>query len=367
MRIEDHFEIQQDIKKVLIVQVGDIGDVVWAIPSLRAVKETFPRARVSVLVRGGSGCLLAADPHVEKIFEIPPDRGNAVQGFAAQLRLIGALRRERFDLVFDLRADDRGAIMTRLTGAAMRGALYYENVPFWRNRMFTHLLSKPVFAKERELGAAEQSLGILRGFGIDTQDTAPQIRVPDEVMERVRKILPAQECFQRNNNGIRWVTVNPFSRWLYKEWPSNRWAEVMDALWREFEIATIIVGAPSEKSRADKIVRRCHKGVYSLAGETSLIELAGVLCLSGLHLGVDSAAPHIAAAVGTPTVTIYGPSSWRDWAPVGDGHRVIVPDMDCVPCQKKGCDGSERSRCLETLDSGEVLRTVREEVIKRLR
>ena len=100
--------------------------------------------------------------------------------------------------------------------------------------------------------------------------------------------------------------------------------------------------------------------VYNLAGKTTLVELAGLLRLSALHLGVDSAAPHIAAAVGTPTITIYGPSDWREWAPIGEHHRVVVPPMECVPCRQKGCDGKEWSRCLETLETGQVQEVIRE-------
>jgi len=84
------------------------------------------------------------------------------------------------------------------------------------------------------------------------------------------------------------------------------------------------------------------------------------LKMSRLHIGVDSAAPHIAAAVGTPTVTIYGPSDWRDWAPPGKKNKVVFPDMDCSPCHQKGCDGSGSSRCLETIDAGKVMAAVEE-------
>jgi heptosyltransferase-3 len=87
--------------------------------------------------------------------------------------------------------------------------------------------------------------------------------------------------------------------------------------------------------------------------------LAGLLGQSLLHIGVDSAAPHIAAATGAPTITIYGPSSWKEWAPVGKSHRVIVSNMDCVPCRQKGCDGSGRSRCLETLTVDQVKPVIR--------
>ena len=82
--------------------------------------------------------------------------------------------------------------------------------------------------------------------------------------------------------------------------------------------------------------------------------MAALLQMSRLHIGVDSAAPHIAAAVGTPTITIYGPSDWRDWAVQGDRNMVVLPDMDCVPCRQKGCDGNGRSKCLDNLSIAKV-------------
>jgi heptosyltransferase-3 len=89
-------------------------------------------------------------------------------------------------------------------------------------------------------------------------------------------------------------------------------------------------------------------------------ELPGVLSLSFLHIGVDSAAPHIAAAVGTPTITIYGPSDWYDWAPIGDIHKIIFPDLECVPCHKKGCQDEGWSRCLEELKVEQVQAVIRQ-------
>ena len=355
MIITDQYKIPKDIKTVLVIQLGDIGDVVWATPSFRAVKESFPQAHVSVLLREGAGCLLEADPCIDKIFEIKQYQGGLFRKLFEQMRFIKALRQEHFDLVFDLRSDDRGAFMARLTGAPMRGSLYYQGVPFWRNRLFTHLLIETPPPNERVLGAAEQSLRILRGFGIDAKETVPKLRVSDEVLKKAQEILPSNLCLRSNDNGgINWITVNPFSRWSYKEWAYHRWAEVINWLWKEYEIAAVIVGAPSEKSKAAELTHGCSEGVYNLAGMTTLAELAALLSLSALHVGVDSAAPHIAAAVGTPTITIYGPSNWRDWAPVGDQHRVIVPGMDCVPCQKKGCDGQGRSLCLENMSIGQV-------------
>jgi heptosyltransferase-3 len=367
MIIKERFTIPIDIESVLVIQLGDVGDVVWTTPTIWALKEVFPRARVSILIREQTAGLLASDPSVHREFKIRYYQGSLLREFVEQMRLIKELRRERFGVVFDLRSDERGAFMSRLTGAPIRASLFHKDVPFWRNEMFTHLLVEPVPPKERIFGAAEQSLRILKGFGIDAKTTVPKLWVAPEVMERVQQILNMNSCFRRNDNGVNWITVNPFSRWSYKEWAYGKWGEMIDWLWNEHDIASVIVGAPSERSKAAELVKRCSGKVHSLVGMTTLAELAGVLSLSGLHIGVDSAAPHIAAAVGTPTVTVFGPTDWRDWAPVGDQHRVVISNMDCVPCYKKGCDGSERSLCLDMLEVDAVKKVVREVLEKKLR
>ena len=101
---------------------------------------------------------------------------------------------------------------------------------------------------------------------------------------------------------------------------------------------------------------------YNLAGKTSLGELPAVLKKSSLLIGIDSAAVHIAAAVGIPTITIFGPSSPVSWAPRGKKHRIIQKDMPCVPCRQKGCNNSEVSRCLNELEPEEVIPLVEKQL-----
>jgi predicted lipopolysaccharide heptosyltransferase III len=364
--IQDHFKITKQIKNVLVIQLGDIGDVVWTTPTLWAVKESYPEANVSVLLRDSFGCLLEADPSIHKIFEVKSTRRNLLLNIVDQLQLVKKLRNEQFDMVFDLRSGDRGAIMARLTGASIRGSLYHTAVPFWRNRLFTHLVIGLPTPKERVLGAAEQSLRIIRGFGITGKTAIPKLWVSDQVMTHVYKLLGDYDMGPvASNPSDQWITVNPFSRWPYKEWADDKWASIINWLWHEFHIAAAIVGSKDEAAGAGELANKCSGVVYNLAGKTTLAELAGVLSLSRLHLGVDSAAPHIAAAMGTPTLSIFGPSAWRDWAPVGDKHRVVVSNMDCVPCYKKGCNGLERSVCLETLEVKTVRDAVREVLEKR--
>ena len=357
MKIIDQapYRLPDGIRKILLIQLGDIGDVVWATPGIRAVKNSIPDAEVSVLVKEGFGGLLEADPAIERVYEAKQYPGNLFKQTAGQLAFLKDIRRQHFDLVVDLRLGDRGAFMSFATGAPLRVTLHhYEGLPAWRRYVFTHgVVPGPAVHKR---GAAEQSLRILRGLGIDTEDIIPRLWVSDDIKRRVREILVREKV-----DGMkRWITFNPFSRWSYKEWDTARWIEIINWLWQEFAIPVIVIGSPEEKSKAETFIRQCKGRALNFAGLTTLAELAGVLSLSRLHIGVDSAAPHIAAAVGVPTVTIYGPSSWKDWAPVGKDHRVILPEMDCVPCHRKGCDGSGHSRCLDALDTGQVKNVIRE-------
>lgn len=366
MNIANRYSKPPQMRRILIIQLGDIGDIVWSLPAIQAVRDTYPCAEVAVLLREGSGSLLAAGALPPKIFEVR-------KRFGESLRLIRALRRERFELVFDFRGDERGGYMAFVTGAPIRAAIHYPSIPGLRNHLFTHLVStagEPMAA----VGAADLSLYILKAFGIETGKVIPELCLSREACSRAAKMLadagiPApEEAMGEGGERLRdgtvqrggWVTVNPFSRWSYKEWELSKWVQILDWLWKEFGVAAVIVGAPAERERAGELGHSCAGKVYNLVGKTTLAELAGVLQRSRLHLGVDSAAPHIAAAVGTPTVTLYGPSDWRYWSPPGERNRVVIPEMACAPCHLKGCEGSGVSRCLDTLPVERVRAIIRE-------
>jgi len=337
-----------NIRKILLIQLGDIGDVVWTTPSIRAVKESIPEASVSLLVKDGFGSLLAADPIISRIFEVRSYPGGLLSRAAVQWAFLKAIRTEHYDLAVDLRLGDRGAWMSFLSGAPLRVTMHHPGgVPWWRKFFFTHAAISADLPPQQ--GAAEQSLRFLRVLGIDTKDKIPRLFVPDDIHKQVREILAAEKIPPHS-----WVTVNPYSRWSYKEWTDKGWIDVFEWLWNDFKLPVLIVGSAEEHSKAEDLIRKCTGKVFNVAGKTNLAQLAGLLSQSLLHIGVDSAAPHIAAATGTPTVTIYGPSSWFDWAPPGDSNRIVLPAMDCVPCRQKGCEGSGKSRCLEELEPDRV-------------
>lgn len=339
-------------KNILLVQLGDIGDVVLTTPTIRAVKETCPDARVSILVHKPYGSLLAADPDIHEIVESGKFRGslpNILRVYAAFAR---HLRQASYDLVIDLRTGDRGAIYSFLAGAPVRVGCQGNKKQFWHKLLFTKALRDLKHAPSPIHPGADQSLRVVREIGMDTTDSIPKLYIADDDRARAKAYLA--ELGVTAETGM--VTINPYSRWKYKEWCNKKWGEVIDRIWEVHRFPVVLIGSPEEATACRVIIAGREGRTFSLAGKTTLGEMAAVISMSRLHLGVDSAAPHIAAALGTPTVTIHGPTDWRAWRIANEHHRIVSPAMDCLPCNKIGCDGSGKSRCLDELDMVPVAR-----------
>lgn len=343
-------------RNILLIQLGDIGDVVLTTPTIRAAKENYPDARVSILVFKPYGSLLAADPNVCEVVEAARVRGSLFHRLCKAAAFARGLRQKHYDLVIDLRTGDRGAILSFLTGAPVRVGCQGIKQQLWHEILFTKIIRNLKVAPPPVHPGADQSLRVARELGITTEDSTPQLHIAPG--DRLRASVLLAEVGLTPGTGM--VTVNPFSRWKYKEWDNAKWGEVIDRLWEERRIPAVLIGSPEESTACQKIVAGREGYTISLAGRTTLGELAAIISMSSLHLGVDSAAPHIAAAVDTPTVTIHGPSDWRAWRIVDERHKVVSAAMDCVPCSMMGCDGSGRSRCLDDLAAEPVVQAALE-------
>lgn len=338
-------------KNILLIQLGDIGDVVLTTPTIRAAKETYPDACVSILVRKPYGHLLVADPDIHEVIESEKIQ-SSLSGFLRKyVAFTQRLRQARYDLVIDLRTGDRGAIFSFLTGAPVRVGCPGVKKQFWHELLFTKTIRNQKIAPPPVHPGADQSLRIVREVGMDTADSTPRLHIADNDKVRAKALLA--EAGVMVETGI--VTINPFSRWKYKEWSNEKWGKVIDRIWNEYRLPAVLIGSPEEKTACRVIIAGREGRAFSLAGETTLGVMAAVVSMSRLHLGVDSAAPHIAAALGTPTVTIHGPTDWRAWRIANEHHRIVSPTMDCLPCNKIGCDGSGKSRCLDELDMAPVV------------
>lgn len=346
--------LQRIARSILIIQLGDIGDVVLSIPAFRTVRENNPQAKVTVAVRSKAHELISQIPWVDGAIAVNEDRRSPLGELRHQWEFFSLVRRHRFDLAFDLRTGTRGAILAYLSGARERVG-FFDPEGHWRNRLFTRLY-RLEYRLPHHVSVYYSSL--LQAHGLTVSEEAPEIRVPPETRERAVKILQTAGVSAE----LPVITIQPFSLWRYKEWGIDKLVLLVQRILATCRASIAITGSPDERSRAEGVADLCGRDagrIYNLAGKTSLGELSALIASSRLFIGLDSAGVHIAAAVGTPTVAIFGPSAPASWAPIGESHAFVQKDLPCVPCRQKGCDGSGVSRCLEELGVDEVWTTVR--------
>lgn len=345
------------IERILLIQLGDIGDVVLTTPTIKALKENHPHSRTFVLVRRSARELIEGLPWVDGVISVDKDKRKFGDEIIYQKDFLLRLRERRFEVAIDLRTGTRGAILSLLSGARLRIGRHADDGRLWRNRLFTHLV-KP--ENEMEQYSALHSLNILAPFNVTTKDTSPELIVTKETEKRAENIIKEEQVPPDKPL----VALHPFSRWGYKEWPAENYVTVINHLRSRYVVSIVITGSIDERERVAHIVRESKADVYNLAGKTSIGELTAVLKKCSLLIGIDSAPMHMAAAVGTPTVTIFGPSSPTNWAPRGEQHNIVCKDLPCVPCRQKGCNGSEVSRCLDGLSVEEVIPLVDSKVME---
>ena len=332
---------------ILVIQLGDIGDVVLTLPAIEALGRAFPKRSLVLCVREHARELMEDCPRVHHVLSVNKQSRKLGAELDHQLQFFRTLRRYRCALAIELRTGTRGAVIALLSGAHSRIARYANDGTLWRNRLFTHLV-KPT--RENVQYAAQHNLNIMAPFGLVETDPRPTITIAGRRRRKAEAIFLRARIPQDRPL----VAVHPFSLWKYKEWRLSEMAVLLDRILSEYHCNLVITGAPNERARAKDLIGICNRKPYNLAGETSIGELPAIFEACRLFIGVDTAALHIAAAVGIPTLGIFGPSSWTNWAPRGRDHLVLKKGLPCQPCSQKGCDGSEESRCLTELTAQEV-------------
>jgi heptosyltransferase-3 len=346
------------LRRVLVVKLRHHGDVLLASPVFSVLKNHAPHLEIDALVYDETRDMLARHPAISALHVV--GREWRESGPVAQLRaewdLLARLRARRYDLLVHLTDHRRGATLARLLRPRYAVA---PNEPgkdrFWK-RSFTHLYALPRGGRRHMV---ELNLDALRRLGVQPEaDERALVLVPGREAEaKVEQLLAANGLA-----GRPFVHVHPTSRWLYKCWPESRFASLLDRL-HDAGWPAVLTAAPSaaEMAMLGTIRGATRAPVVDLGGKLSLEELAALSARARLFIGVDSAPMHIAAAMATPVVALFGPTGEVTWGPWSRRARIVTSDaFPCRPCGRDGCGGGKLSECLATLPVEQVLRAAEE-------
>jgi len=339
-----------NFSRTLIIKPSSMGDIVQALPVLTALKESHPAARVSWLVARPFAELLEGHPRLKEVIRFDRRRfgrvGRSVSTMLAFAAFLKDLRQRRFTTVLDLQGLFRSGLFALSTGAPNRVgfAAARELAPLF----YTAEVSLP----RGDMHAVERYLAVARHVGLAMPKATDHLPVSAEARAAARRTLEEAGLGPRKP----YVVLGAHARWETKQWPADRFAHVAERASRDLGARSVLIGSRAAKASARQIAEAAaqtgslHETVIDLTGRTTLKELVAVIAEARVMVTNDSGPMHVAAAVGTPVVAIFGPTNPRRTGPHGTGHRVLAGRAPCSPCYRRQClyAGSTMNRCCMT-------------------
>jgi len=344
------------LSRALVVKLRHHGDVLLASPVFSVLKRCAPRLEIDALVYEDTREMLSRHPAISQIHGVGRQwRSLGWRARAArEWRLFRTLRDRRYDLIIHLSEHPRGAWLARALGCRYAVAPGYRGRSRFWTQSFSHRFALPLNGRRHMV---EWNLDALRRIGVQPgPHERALVLVPGAQAEAEADRLLAAHGLP--NKGF--IHLHPASRWSFKCWPAERNAALVDALALRNERVVITASPdPAECAFVRDIVSRCKNAVVDLSGAVSLSTLAAMVARASLFIGVDSAPMHIACAMGTPVVALFGPSGEYDWGPWSQKARVVASGRHpCRPCGIDGCGGGKLSDCLTSLPEAAVLSAI---------
>jgi len=343
----------RDIKKILILRMDGLGDLVISTAALREIRKGFPEAEITLAIgpwsQGIAPCISFHDHLiVHDSFAFGIFRGERRINLGQEWAFIRRLRKGRFDLGIDLRGDILSIIPLFLSGIRFR---------FGRDRWGGgFLLTHPVSTdRSKDVHEKDKTLALLDALEIPIADRELELRVPEEDVAFGERFLRERQVSPEE----RIVTVAPGALYPLRAWPPEKYAELTMRLTAEHPCRIILIGGPEDKEALEDIRIRTDGRAVNGAGFLNLCQTTALLRRSALFIGNDSGLSHIAAAVKTPLIQLFGPGEPEK---VGyAGHKqVVIMKTDCPdhPCQQRECSDPRRW-CMDRISVDEVLAACR--------
>ncbi len=353
------FEVGE-VRRLLLVKPSSLGDVIHALPTAGALRRRFPAAHLAWLVEEESADVVRGTAAVDEVIVSGRRRwlralaagrgaGRTLGEFRALLR---TLRAGNFDLVVDLQGLLKSAIYVLATGARMRVGLSTGREG--SRLACTHVVEAPAgeHAVERYLRAA-WALGAPDG----PRDFP--IAVPPEAAAEADRILAeaggAVAGVAGERGRLPLAVLHPAARWPTKQWTPEAFAAVGDRIADAMGAAVVITGGRADVGAGEAVRTRMRRPALNLAGRTPLKVLAAILRRAAIMVTVDSGPMHLAAALGTPLVALFGPTAPSRTGPYGTGPRRVLQEvLPCVPCLERRCRIPDQRLCMRSLDPHRV-------------
>ena len=356
------------VQRILVIRLDLLGDMVMSLPAVAVLKQTYPQAELTVLALPYAVSLLEMAPEVDRVLSCDvnlvrrPREVLRAANYRQFFGLVGQLRAARFDLCLSLQGRF-ACVLAWLSGCPRRYGYRHEAYPL----LLTHTLPGGRYQVRQHEVVYNLRLAEAAGAVVDwSQPYAPHLAVPPAERNRMRHLLAEFEI--RADNVL--VAIHPgASNGSAKRWLPGYWSELANRLHDDLRASVVITGTPAEADVVQQVIQGCSFKPIVLAGQTTIPQLGAVLKRADLLLSSDSGPAHMAAALGTPQVTIFGPTDPLVYAPFSARAVVLRRELPCSPCYDASATAECRFghvNCMRQLLPDEVYATCLRLLQKRL-
>ena len=320
--------VKGEFQRILIARTDRIGDVLLSTPVIKALRDNYPGAYIAMMVSPYAKDIVEGNPYLDEVIIYDKDNKHRTWGMSIKFAL--NLKKKKFDLAIVLHPTNRVHLVTFFAGIPKRVG-YDRKMGFLLTDRRKH--SKQL-GEKHEL---EYSLDLVRYLGIEPKDKILFMPIRPESEKWVDELFKI-EGIKRTD---KLLAIHPGASCPSKIWPSERFAETADRLTEKYSFKVLVIAGPKDMHAAQEVLKNMRHPALNLAGKISVSQLASVLKRCQLFISNDSGPVHIASAVGTPVISIFGRNqkglSPLRWGPVGERDKILHKEVGCIECLAHNC------------------------------
>lgn len=332
--------IIKNAQRILIIDLLYLGDLIFATPFIKELRRNFPQARIDMIVNSAFLEIMEDNPYLDHVYAY-----NKKWSLRYSIGFARKIGKNKYDLGLNIHGSWRTALLMRIINPEY-------NVGFNGESRGVFLDLK--LEQEDNKNMVHVYLDFLREIGLNVEDSLPRLMVSNEEKNNIDRRLIEWGVAEEE----KLIALNTGGTWPTKRWKIEGFAELADILNRQYG-KVIFVGSKGDLDRVEKIKALMETDPVIATGKTTLKELAALLERCQLVISNDSGPVHVAAAVGTPTITIFGPSDDRKYRPLGEEHYIVENGIECRPCGKHECPLGHH-KCMQDIEAEDILSIIEE-------
>ncbi|MCD9186377.1 MAG: glycosyltransferase family 9 protein [Pyrinomonadaceae bacterium] len=335
----------KNVNRVLIIRLKSIGDTVLTTPSLTALRRFLPEAQIDVLLEDWAAPVLDGFEAIDNVISFKKD------DLKSRLATAWQLRRNKYDVVFNLHGGTTSGFFVRATGAPHRVGYSHYRYIFFHNRL---LSSSADFWNKKTTHSAEQQLALLGFAGIPVEDKPKsKLNITEKAENSVEEKLKSE--IQNPKREI--ALIHPVAAFDTKQWATENFARIAAYLSEKgFEIVAV---ATKKEREVLEALKKLSQVSITAFDDLTLPEITALAAKAKIFIGNDSGIAHIAAAVQTPSIVIFGSSNRDHWRPWTDApHEIVYEKFDCQPCAGYFCKQFSEPKCILSVKTESVIEAI---------